>query len=149
MKTLFIAAVLALTASFSASAQTATVVDKGSVSTPKGIGGYKEISYAFAKGDVITLEARSNKLLDRIMVTQYPDNVLKRERSVRNTTTTFTMPEEGFVIIRFISDRPGVATIDYTVTRTPGPGGPAAYNTKINWEKPVGTVSGLVPKKAE
>lgn len=149
MKTLFIAALFALTTRLPSTAQTATLVDKGTVRTPRGIGGYKEISYAFAKGDIVTLNAQSNKLLGRVMVTLYPENVIERVKWARNTTTTFTVPEEGIVVIRFISDRSGVATINYTVTRTPGPGAPTNYNTKVNWEKPTGSVGNLVPKRAE
>ena len=149
MKSLFIATLLVLTTNLSSTAQTATLVDKGSIRTPRGIGGYKEISYAFAKGDIVTLNAQSNKLLGRIMVTLYPEKVIERVKWARNTTTTFTVPEEGFVVIRFISDRSGVATVNYTVTRTPGPGAPANYNTKVNWEKPTGSIGTLVPKRAE
>ncbi len=147
MKPFFLTFLLLLTAGLSLSAQ--TVVDDGTLTTPRGIGGYKEISYAFAKGDVVTLETHSTHLLQRIMITQYPSNVLQRVKGVKNNVTTFTMPDEGFVVIRFISDRNGVARVKYTVTRTPGVGGPADYNTKINWQQPVGTVGGMVPKKAE
>lgn len=147
MKPFFLTFLLLFTAGLSLSAQ--TVVDDGTLTTPRGIGGYKEISYAFAKGDVVTLETHSNHLLQRIMITQYPSTVLQRVKGVKNNVTTFTMPDEGFVVIRFISDRNGVARVKYTVTRTPGAGGPADYNTKINWQQPVGTVGGMVPKKAE
>lgn len=149
MKAIFLSFSFLLMAAVDGNAQMANMVGQGSLDLPRGIGGYDEISYAFAKGDVVTLEADANKLLERIMVTLYPSDVLKRVKHVRKATTTFTVPQEGFVVIRFISDRPGGNTVRYTVTRTPGPGGPVEYDTKIRWVKPVETIGGMVPKRGE
>jgi len=150
MKAVFLSAVFILSA-ICAQAQDAPaagrVIDQGTVRTAPGIGGYNEIAYALAKGDVITLDVKANRLLERVMVVQYPQNVLQRVKAVRKTTTTFTVPEEGFVVIRFVNDRLGVTSVDYTVTRVPGPGTPADYNTTVRWERPTNTVQGMVPRR--
>lgn len=146
IKAFFVAACLLFSAT---SSRAQTVVDQGTVHTTRGIGGYTEISYAFAQGDMVEMKANTNKVLQSVTAMLYPGNVLVRQKSVRQPVVKFTMPEEGFVTFRFVSDRGGVNTVDYTVTRTPAPDGPAQYNTKVNWQKPVSTVGGKVPKKAE
>src|SRR5688572_19593511 len=82
-----------------------TLVDKGVVTTTTGIGGYAQIGYAFAKGDVITVSANAEKHLQRMIVILHPNNEIGRQLDTKNPNYTFTMPEEGMVIIRFISDR--------------------------------------------
>ena len=143
----FIATGFALATSIGLRAQ--TVVGQGSTHTPRGIGGYTDIAYAFAKGDVVTVKAHSNKVLAQVVATLFPEKVLTRVRGTKRPEVTFTMPEEGIVVIRFISDRNGKANIDYTVTRTPGPGGPAEYNTKVKWKEPVTTVDGRIPEREQ
>ncbi len=146
-KTLLLSAALSCTGLLHA--QTAQPVDQGTATTVAGLGGYTELTYALAKGDVLTLDFRSNKQLDRVLILQYPDQVLGRLKSTRKGSTSVTVPEEGFVVIRFVSDRGGRASIDYTVSRTPGPGAPASYDTRVEYEKATGTkVQPRVPRRA-
>jgi hypothetical protein len=144
-RTILIATGLALFAAAGTHAQ--TIVDQGKTHTPRGVGGYTDIAYAFAQGDVVTLKARSSKMLARVVATLYPETPLARVRDTKRPELTLTVPQEGIVVFRFVSDRNGEAYIDYTVTRTPGPGGPAVYNTKVKWKEPIIEVGGRIPER--
>jgi hypothetical protein len=130
-----------------AATQAQIIVDQGKTHTPRGIGGYTDIAYAFAQGDVVTLKAHSSKLLARVVATMYPETPLTRVKNTKRPEFSFTVPQEGIVIIRFVSDRNGEANINYTVTRTPGAGGPAQYNTKVRWKEPIIEVGGRIPER--
>jgi hypothetical protein len=145
IRTILIATGLFLLSAASVTAQ--TVVDQGKTHTPRGVGGYYDIAYAFAQGDVVTLKARSSKLLARVVATLYPDVPLARVRDTKRPELSFTVPQEGIVVIRFVSDRNGEANIDYTVTRTPGPNGPAEYNTNVKWKEPIIEAGGRIPER--
>jgi hypothetical protein len=58
------------------------------------------------------------------------------------------MPADGIVIFRFISDRSGINTIKYTVTRTPASEDVQDYNTKVDWKTPDDHVGNPIPKRA-
>jgi hypothetical protein len=146
MKTLFLIPVLLL--SLAANARK-ILVDKGVVTTTTGIGGYAQTGYAFAKGDVITVSANAEKHLQRMIVILHPNTEIGKQLDTKNPNYTFTMPEEGMVIIRFISDRAGTNDINYTVMRTPASPAVENYNTKVVWDKPeVLTPGYLVPRRA-
>ncbi len=126
------------------------LVERGQVTTAPGIGGYAQIGYAFAKGDVIGIEAHASKLLDRMIVMIYPEEEIGRALSTKEPRLSFTMKREGIVIFRFISDRGGTNEISYSVSRMPASDRVQRYNTRIIWEKPpVGARHGsLIPKRA-
>jgi hypothetical protein len=125
------------------------VIESGHLTTAPGIGGDAETGYAFTKGDVITVNAKASKQLDRMLVLMYPDVEIGRYRGTKTPNYTFTVPQDGIVIIRFISDRGHTNNIDYTVTRVPASPSVANYNTKVIWEKPAeGLHHRLIPKRA-
>lgn len=124
-------------------------VAQGSTSTAPGIGDYADIAYAFAKGDVITLDAKASKQLQRVMVTIYPDREIAHDLATKAPHLTITMPQAGIAVIRFISDRDGKNEIRYTVTRMPASDAVQRYNTKVAWQKPPGGRPGrLIPVRA-
>src|SRR5437764_1435953 len=84
-------------------AQTLVTVDSASTTTAPGIGGTAQIGYAFAKGDVITIEAKAAKKLDRMLVYRFPEGVVGRAKLTKRPKLTFTMPEDGIIICRFVS----------------------------------------------
>jgi hypothetical protein len=147
MKRLFFTAAMLL--SISAFATSEVVVEKGSTRTTPGIGGNTQIGYAFAKGDIVTIDARSNRQLERMIVYIFPENVMGRKTYTRHARYSFTMPEDGVVVFRFISDRAGVNTIQYTVTRMPSSDETQNYSTKVEWQKPTDRTGTLVPKRVE
>ena len=125
------------------------LVDKGMVTTTTGIGGYAQTGYAFAKGDIITVTANAEKHLERMIVILHPNREIGRQLDTKNPNYTFTMPEEGLVTIRFISDRAGTNDINYTVMRTPASPAVEHYNTKVVWDKAATVTPGyLVPRRA-
>ena len=111
-------------------------VDQSSVTTTGGIGGYTDVAYAFAKGDKVTIDARASKPLERMLVTQYPNEVLGRVKSQKKINFSFTMPENGIVIFHFVSDRGGSNKVDYSIQREPASEATQQYNTKVEWQKP-------------
>lgn len=110
-------------------------VDQSSVTTVQGVGGSAQIAYAFAKGDQVVIDGHAGKMLDRMMVISYPDQLLGRVKSIKKIHYTFTMPEDGVVIFEFISDRGGTNKIDYTITREPATAATANYTTKVTWKR--------------
>lgn len=146
MKLLFFLPLLLI--SVAAGAQT-TVVVADSATTTLGIGGTTQIGYAFAKGDVVTIEAQASKQLDRMMVYRYPEEVLGRVKLSKKPSLTFTMAEDGIVIFRFVSDRDGTNKIAYKVTRTPASAALQNYQTKITWQPPTDRSGQLIPKRVE
>lgn len=138
-----------LLVSLNAAARKLVIAARGNVTTAPGIGGYAQIGYAFAKGDVITINGTSEKQLERMIVMIYPDEELGRDRATKAPHYTFTMPHAGIVVIRFISDRGGTNKINYSVTRMPGSDRVQRYNTKVIWDKPRdGPHGGLIPRRA-
>jgi hypothetical protein len=59
------------------------------------------------------------------------------------------MPEDGIVIIGFISDRAGTNNINYTVKRLPASDAVQDYNTKVVWQAPPNGKGGRVAVRAE
>lgn len=135
--------------SVSAFAASEVVVEKGSTRTTPGIGGNTQVGYAFAKGDVVTIDAHAEKKLERMIVYIFPEHVMGRKTYTKHAKYSFTMPEDGIVIFRFISDRAGTNTIQYTVTRMPGSDATQNYSTKVEWQKPTDFTGTLIPKRAE
>ena len=147
MKTLLLIPLLLI--SLGVTARKQVLVGRGGVVTAPGIGGYAQIGYAFAQGDEISISAMAGKMLDRMIVMIYPQEELGRDLATKAPKYTFTMPHEGIVIIRFISDRGGSNKITYSVTRMPASDAVQNYNTKLVWEKPApGTHGDLIPKRA-
>ncbi len=138
----------AMLISISTFAANEVVVEKGSTKTTPGIGGNTQIGYAFAKGDVVTIDARAGKQLERMIVYIFPEQVMGRKTFTKHAKYSFTMPEDGIVIYRFISDRAGTNTINYTVTRMPGSDETQNYATKVEWQKPTDFSGTLIPKRA-
>lgn len=145
MKTLLIIPFLLL--SLHASARKLVVVETGTTTTAPGIGGTTQIAYAFAKGDVVTIDARAPKMVERMIAYVFPEKVVGRVKHSKHMKLTFTMPEEGIILFRFVSDRAGTNTIRYTVSRMPASDAVQNYNTKIEWEKPTDRLGTLVPKR--
>ena len=135
--------------SITAFSKTIVVVDKGSTKTTPGIGGNTQIGYAFAKGDVVTIDARAEKQLERMIVYVFPEQVLGRKTYTKHAKLSFTMPDDGIVVFRFISDRAGTNTIQYSVTRMPGSDETQHYSTKVEWQKPNDFSGTLIPKRAD
>jgi hypothetical protein len=131
-----------------AAAQT-QVVASGHLKTAPGIGGDAQTGYAFTKGDVITIKASASKQLDRMLVLIDPDEEVGRVRATKEPQYTFTMPHNGIVVFRFISDRGHTNEINYTVTRVPASASVANYDTRVIWEKPpAGKPGSLIPRRA-
>lgn len=135
--------------SLQAAATKEVLVETAATTTAPGIGGSTQIGYAFAKGDVITIDAKASKQLDRMLAFVFPENVVGRVKFTKHPKLTFTMPEDGIVVFRFISDRDGTNIINYTVTRLPASDSVQDYDTKIEWQKPVDHAGTLIPKRAE
>jgi hypothetical protein len=131
-----------------AGAQTAILVEDSTTSA-LGIGGTAQIGYAFAKGDVVTIEAQASKQLDRMLAYRYPEEVIGRVKLTRKPKLTFTMQEDGIVIFRFVSDRDGTNKIVYKVTRTPASEAMQHYSTKVTWLAPTDRAGQLIPKRVE
>jgi transcriptional regulator of nitric oxide reductase len=147
MKAFFFSASLLLL-SLASYGQTPIVVEDSTTTTVPGIGGNAQIGYAFAKGDVVTIDAKASKPLQRMMVYRFPEEVVGRVKFTKKPSLTFTMPEDGIIIFRFISDRDGTNIISYKVTRTPASEAVAHYNTRVNWQPSSGR-SGLIPVRVE
>jgi hypothetical protein len=122
--------------SFIAGATREVVVEAASVTTAPGIGGDAQIAYAFAKGDVVTIDAKASKMLDRMVVVMQPGTQLGKHAHTKSPHVTFTMPEDGIVVIGFISDKPGTNDVAYTVKRLPATEASQNYNTAIIWKVP-------------
>ncbi len=146
MKAYFLCALL-LSAT-AVNAQKMVTVDSGMVTTVPGIGGNAQIGYAFAKGDVVTIDAKASKLLERMMVFRFPEQVLGRVKYSKKAKFSFTMPEEGIAVFRFISDRDGTNKITYMVTRVPASAAVQEYDTKVDWKMPVDHAGTLIPQRA-
>lgn len=132
-----------------ADARKLVTVARGNTNTSPGIGDYADIAYAFAKGDVITLDAKASKQLQRVMITLYPDMEIGHDMATKSPHLTVTMPRAGIAVIRFISDRDGKNEINYTVTRMPASDAVQRYNTKVVWQKPPeGRPGHLIPVRA-
>jgi hypothetical protein len=129
-------------------AQTLVTVDSASTNT-LGLGGSAQIGYAFAKGDVVTIEAKASKQLDRMMVYRFPQEVIGRVKLTKHPKLTFTMEQDGIVVCRFISDRDGSNNISYVVTRMPATAALQNYNTKVTWQPPSDHPGEVVPKRVE
>jgi hypothetical protein len=141
--------VLFLLISLQASARKLVVIDRGSVTTAPGIGGYAQIGYALAKGDVVTITGTAEKQLERMIIIVHPDKEIGHDLATKTPHYTFTMPQEGIVVIRFISDRSGTNKISYSVTRMPASDRVQRYNTKVVWQKPeTGPHGRLIPRRA-
>jgi hypothetical protein len=147
MKTLLLAAALLLPLSVFAIRPVS--VGKGSVTTSPGIGGYADIGFAFAKGDVISLNAHGEKKLQRVVALLYPDRELMKTTGTEDPKLQFTMPEDGIIVFRFISDRSGTNKVKYSVSRSPGSASLRHYDTRVVWLKPAdGAPGNLVPVRA-
>ena len=126
------------------------LVESGHLTTAPGIGGDAETGYAFTKGDVISITAKASKQLDRMLVLIYPDEEIGKDRATKSPKYTFTMPHDGIVVFRFLSDRGHTDKIDYTVTRIPASPDVQNYNTKVVWDKPPAGAHGrLIPRRAD
>ena len=77
MKAFFFSS-LFLLLSFASYAQSQIVVEDSTTTTAPGIGGNAQIGYAFAKGDVVTIEAKATKQLQRMVVYRFPEEVVGR-----------------------------------------------------------------------
>jgi hypothetical protein len=141
---------LLLTLSVPALARKLVTVGHGKVTTAPGIGGYAQIGYAFVKGDVVTIDATAEKQLERMIVMIYPDKEIGRDLATKTPHYTFTMPETGIIVVRFISDRSGTNDINYTVTRMPASNAVQHYNTRVVWQKPPTNAphGRLIPRRA-
>jgi hypothetical protein len=126
------------------------LIETGQVTTAPGIGGDAQIGYAFAKGDKISITAHASKMLDRMLVLMDPATELGKARQTKSPHFAFVMPEDGIIVFRFISDRPGTNKVDYTVKRTPASEAVRNYNTKVIWKAPpAGTIGNQIPVRAE
>ena len=139
---------LLLLAAPAADARRQVTVGHGSVTTAPGIGGYAQVGYAFAKGDVVNVSANAEKKLERMIVYIHPQEELGRDIGTKTPHYTFTMPHDGIVVIRFISDRGGTNKVNYNVTRMPGSDRTQAYNTRVAWKKPPTLHGDLIPVRA-
>lgn len=116
-----------------------TVADS-TITTVSGVGGSAEVAYAFAKGDKITLVAKASKPLESALVIMAPQSVLLRVKDSRKVNKSFVMPEDGTVIVRFISDRGGVNHVHYNLVRLPSSEAVQDYNTKAAQPANTGTM---------
>ncbi len=139
----------AMLISLSSFAASEVLVEKGSTKTTPGIGGNTQIGYAFAKGDIVTIDAHAEKKLERMIAYIFPENVMGRKTYTKHAKLSFTMPEDGVVVFRFISDRSGTNTIRYTVSRMPANDATQNYSTKVEWQKPNDFSGTLIPKRVE
>ena len=134
--------------SLAAGATKEVLVESATVTTAPGIGGDAQIAYAFAKGDVVTVDATTTKILDRMVVVMQPGTQLGKHRQTKHPHVTFTMPEDGVVVIGFISDKPGTNHVNYTVRRLPASDAVQDYNTQIVWQAPANGKGGRVAVRA-
>ncbi|MBS1616051.1 MAG: hypothetical protein JST06_08050 [Bacteroidetes bacterium] len=124
-------------------------VAKGHVVTAPGIGGYADLGLAFAKGDIIHIQASAEKRLSQMIVLFVPNRELGRVSETEHPHFDFKMPQEGIVVFRFISDRSGTDRVDYTVTRTPASPAAKNYDSRVVWLKPANGQQGdLIPVRA-
>src|SRR4051812_38559926 len=100
--------------------QAIAVVSNAHVVTADGVGGWSDVKYFFKRGDRVHVSFTADKQLNRITVTLDSNKELAKVMSTRAGSLDFVVPEDGEVIIRFISDRRGQDSIDYTVTKVPG-----------------------------
>jgi hypothetical protein len=139
-----------LLVSLVAGATKEVLVESGKLTTAPGIGGDAQVGFAFAKGDKITISATASKVLDRMLVLMDPATELGRVRHSKNPGFTFTMPADGIVVFRFISDRDGTNNIGYTVRRMPASDAVQSYNTKVIWKNPpAGAKGNQIPVRAD
>jgi len=137
--------IMMLFISLSAYAGKEVVVESSETTTTPGIGGNAQVGFAFAKGDVISIDAHASKQLERMLAFIYPENIICRIKYKKNIHYSFTMPEDGIVIFRFISDQGGTNTIKYDITRTPATDATRNYDTHIQWKSPADHVGNAVP----
>ena len=147
MKTICIL-LCSLMLSFQALAGEPVVLQRGLLETTNGIGDYVELGYALAAGDRIHIRAHASKELERVLVIVYPENVIGRVLLTKSVDTSFVVPEEGIVVIRFISNRQGRNRINYTISREAGSDATRSYNTDVVWEKPANGRGLRVPRRA-
>jgi len=131
MKLLLIPALLLLTTHAQAVVKPVSVADT-TIGTVPGIGGYAEVTYMFAKGDKITLVAKSSKLMERAMATMAPQTVLLRSKDTKKVNETFEVPKDGKVTFRFVSDRAGVNNVHYSIIRLPASEEVQDFTTKVS-----------------
>jgi hypothetical protein len=134
--------------SLTVGAQTAVVVADSTI-TSLGLGGTEQVGYAFAKGDVVTIDARAEKKLDRMLVYRYPEAMIGRAKLTKRPRLKFTMTEDAIVVFRFVSDRNGHNSVSYKITRIPASAATQTYNTKVRWEPPTERSGQLIPKRVE
>lgn len=139
--------VIMLIAGYGASAQVITV-DKGTQNTVKGVAGNLELTYAFAKGDRVSIAAHASKLLERMQIIQYPEIRIGQIMRTKDASYNFTMKDNGFVTFKFISDRGGTNSIQYSITRTPASSATRNYVTKVEWVKATDHVAPPTPRQA-
>lgn len=137
----------ALLLSLTAAATKEVVVDSGTTITTPGIGGNTQIGYAFAKGDVITIDAQASKQLERMLVFMFPEQVLGRVKFTKHPKLSFTMPEDGTAVFRFISDRDGTNKITYMVKRMPASDSVQRYDTRLEWVEPMDRKGTRIPQR--
>jgi hypothetical protein len=106
-----------------------------------------QVGYAFAKGDVVSIDGRAQKKLDRMMVYRYPEAMIGKAKLTKRPRLTFTMQEDAIVIFRFISDRAGHNSVSYKITRVPASEATQHYDTRIKWEPPTERSGQLIPKR--
>ncbi len=146
MKRLLILVLLMLP--FAAGAVSSVTVGSGNLKTVPGVGGYAEVAFAFAKGDKITITATADKKLQRMMVLLYPDVEIAHNNETKISNFTVTVPDNGIVVFRFISDRAGTNTIHYSVSRMPASDDVQNYDTRVVWLKPpAGARGDLTPSR--
>jgi hypothetical protein len=124
-----------------------TQVDSGHKKMKLGVGDFTDIAYSFAKGDKIILHANSSKRLDRTVFLLYPRIELATVKSVKIVDHELIMPEDGILVIRFISDRNGTTALDYTVSRIPASDEVKDYDTRILWRRPSNGIGFLTPER--
>lgn len=129
MKALYIGLFMALFATRAAAIVRPVNVADSTISTVSGVGGSAEVTYSFAKGDKISLVASASKPMSQAMVLMPPQSVLVRAKDSRKVNQTFEMPQDGVVIIRFISDRGGVNHVHYSLVRLPASEAVQDYDT--------------------
>ena len=124
-------------------------VGSGKLATVPGVGGYAEVAFAFAKGDKVTITATADKKLQRMMVLLYPDVEIAHNNETKISNFTVTVPQDGIVVFRFISDRAGTNYIHYSVSRMPASDDVQNYDTRVVWLKPpAGQRGDLTPMRA-
>lgn len=109
------------------------VVDSTVLHTWAGVGGMADKTYGFAKGDKIVIVGKSTKMLDRMVILEYPNNLVDKKTDIKKINYEFIMKSEGFITFRFYNDRPGKCNIAYVVSRTPESKSTRDYNTRVEW----------------